>query len=257
MIARIPGALLLALLVLPIAALVTSLGPAELVASLGEPAVMPALRLSLITTSVSLLVILGLGTPLAWSLARSERPRLVESLIELPIVLPPAVVGVALLMTFGRQGALGPVFQAFGWSPAFTSVAVVLAQTVVAAPFFVQSATAAFRGIDTSLIDVSRSLGASPARTFFRVVVPLAGPGLVNGAALAWARALGEFGATLFFAGNLAGRTQTLPLAIYAALESSLPVAQALSILLVAVALVLLVALRGTLGLRHRPGEGR
>lgn len=252
--ARLLGGALLALLLIPIVALVTSLGPAELVASLGDPSVVPALRLSLLTTTTSLAVILSLGTPLAWALARSDHRRFVESLIELPIVIPPAVVGVALLMTFGRQGVLAPLVESIGWSPAFTTVAVVLAQIVVAAPFYVQSATAAFRSVDDALLDVSRSLGASGFRTFTRVAVPLAAPGLVNGAALAWARSLGEFGATLFFAGNLAGRTQTMPLAIYSALESDLPVAQGLSIVLVGVALLLLVTLRGVVSPRRSPG---
>lgn len=245
--AKAMAGVFLAFLVLPIVALVATTSPAKLLEALDHPLVWPAVRLSLVTTAVSFAITVLFGTPLSWVLARSRArwARWSQSLLELPIVLPPAVLGVALLMTFGRRGWFGGLFDLVGWNPAFTGAAVVFAQLLVAAPFYVQSASAAFRQIDDELLVVARTLGASPARTFFRVAVPVALPGLLNGAALMWARALGEFGATLFFAGNLRGRTQTLPLAIYTALESDVRVAQAISVLLVGVAIALLAMLRG------------
>ncbi len=241
------GGTLAALLVLPIAALVVGTDPAALRAGLAHPAVWPAVRLSLLTTTVGLLATLLLGTPLAWWLSRRPRRRWFEVLLELPIVVPPAVVGVALLMLFGRQGLFGPALADAGLRLPFTSAAVVLAQVVVSAPLYVQSATAAFRGLDPELFAVARSLGATPSRVLLGVAIPIALPALIGGAAVAWARALGEFGATLLFAGNLPGRTQTLPLAIYTALESDLRAAQAISVVLLVVALGLLLALRGPL----------
>jgi molybdate transport system permease protein len=163
--------------------------------------------------------------------------------MQLPIVIPPAVAGVALLLAFGRRGLLAPLYPA-GWSVTFTTAAVVLAEVFVSAPFYVQAATSAFRRIDAKLLVVARTFGASPLRILFRLAIPIAAPGLVAGAAMSWARALGEFGATLMFAGNLEGRTQTLPLAIYTALEADLRTAQALALVLVAVAFALLLFVR-------------
>jgi molybdate transport system permease protein len=167
-----------------------------------------------------------------------------ETLVELPVVLPPAVAGVALLLAFGRRGLLGAGLGAVGIGLPFTRAAVVVAQTFVAAPFYVQAAIAAFRSLDPDLVLVARTLGASPPRVLFTVAIPVSWSALAGGAAMSWARALGEFGATLMFAGNMTGRTQTLPLAIYTALESDLRTAQSLSILLVAIAFALLVAIR-------------
>ena len=256
-----PGALgllsglLLLLVALPVAGLLFSAPPRQLLAGLSDPLVVPALRLTLFTTTVSLLVILTCGTPLAWLIARrtslvdrarnaSRIWRLLETLVELPVVLPPAVAGVALLLAFGRRGLLGPGLAAAGIGLPFTRAAVVVAQTFVAAPFYLQAAIAAFRRLDPDLVLVARTLGASPPRLLFTVAIPVSWPSLAGGAAMSWARALGEFGATLMFAGNMSGRTQTLPLAIYTALESDLRTAQSLSILLVAVAFALLVAIR-------------
>ena len=237
---------LVALLALPTLALFVTASPAAILAGFRHPIAVPALLLSLGTTLVSLTVVVGLGTPLAWWLARARGglARAVETLVALPVVIPPAVAGIALLLAFGRRGLLGPLLERLGWAVSFTTTAVVLAQVFVSAPFYLQGATAAFRALDGDLLVVARSLGARPARAFFRVAVPLARPGLVAGAAMAWARALGEFGATLMFAGNLQGKTQTLPLAIYTALESDLHAAQALSVLLVVVAFALLLLLR-------------
>jgi molybdate transport system permease protein len=234
------------LLGLPILALVLSSSPSDLRAGMSHPLFGPALWLTTRTTLFSLFLIVTAGTPLAWWLAVSSGPRvrLVEVLVDLPIVLPPAVVGIALLQTFGRSGLFGGALQSLGIQIPFTTAAVVLAQVVVSIPFYVQSAAAAFRRVERDLLIVSRTLGRSPVGTFFRVALPVALPGLIGGAALSWARAIGEFGATLLFAGNLAGRTQTVPLAIYTALESDLRVALALSMVLGTVAVLLLLALR-------------
>jgi molybdate transport system permease protein len=241
--------LMLALLAVPLFALVVSTSPADLLAGLGHPLALSALRLSLFTTTTSLALTLLLGTPLAWWMATHPGPaeRVASTLVQLPIVVPPAVSGLALLLAFGRRGVLGPVLERAGWALPFTTAAVVLAELFVSAPFYIQSAVATFRRLDEDLLWAARSLGAGPARRFFRVALPLSRPGVVTGAALSWARALGEFGATLMFAGNLQGRTQTLPLAIYSAMETDLRPAKALSIVLVAVALAVLVLLgRGT-----------
>jgi molybdate transport system permease protein len=235
---------LLALLALPIAALLVSTGPAAFVAGLRSPLVGPALRVSLSTSTAALAGIVLLGTPLAWILARSRHRalRALEALVQLPVVIPPAVAGVSMLLAFGRRGLLGTFTG--GTSLAFTPAAVVLAQIFVSAPFYVQAAAAAFRGVDANLLLVARTLGATRTRAFFRVALPLSLQGLLGGAAMAWARALGEFGATLMFAGNLGGRTQTLPLAIYTALEGDLRAAQALSLVLVGAAAALLFIVR-------------
>jgi molybdate transport system permease protein len=245
---------MLGLLALPLVALVSASSPAQVLDGFRDPLVAPALWLSARTTLVSLGVVVGLGTPLAWwlSVAPARLAKPVEVLVDLPIVVPPAVMGIALLQAFGRNGLLGPALDAVGLQVAFSSAAVVLAQVVVSAPFYVQSAAAAFRRVDPDLLIVARTLGQSSSGAFARVALPLALPGLVGGAALAWARALGEFGATLLFAGNLPGTTQTMPLAIYAALESDVLVAVALSLALAGAGVVLLAGLR----LAPRLGRG-
>lgn len=241
---------LLLLLAVPLVALLVTISVHEFVAGLSSPLVWPALRLSLLTTSASLALSVLFGTPLAWLLARARgrTASALETLVQLPMVVPPAVAGVALLLTFGRRGLLAGWLLPAGRSVTFTTAAVILAELFVSAPYFVQAAIASFRQLDESLVVVARSFGAGPLRIFLRVGVPLALPGLVAGGVMTWARALGEFGATLMFAGNLPGTTQTLPLAIYTALESNLATAQALSIVLVAVAFALLLAVRVLLG---------
>lgn len=241
--------MLVAFLAVPILALFATSSLAEIETGLSHPLVWPALRLSGLTTAATLTIVVTLGTPLAWSLARARGrfASAIETLIQLPIVIPPAVAGVAMLLAFGRRGLLAPLLRALGWSLPFTTGAVVLAEVFVSAPFFVQAATSAFRRVDPQLVTVARTFGASPLRVLFRVALPLAAPGLVGGAAMSWARALGEFGATLMFAGNLEGKTQTLPLAIYIALEADMRVAQALSMILVLVAFALLLIVRGIL----------
>jgi len=237
---------MLGLLVVPLLALAVASSPAEIAAGLADPAFAPALWLSARTSAVSLALVLLGGTPLAWwlAVAPSRRARVVELLVDLPIVVPPAVVGIALLLTFGRRGLFGDELTALGVQVPFTAVAVVLAQVVVSAPFYIQAAAAAFRRVDPDLLIVARTLGESARGAWLRVALPLALPGLVGGAALAWARALGEFGATLLFAGSLPGTTRTMPLAIYAALEADVRVAVALSLVLAGVSFLLLFALR-------------
>lgn len=244
--------LLLALLALPFLSLVLASTPADLAAGLSRPIVLSAIALSARTTIVSLALVVVTGTPLAWWLAtsRGKLVRAAETLVDAPIVVPPAVVGIALLTTFGRDGLLWPPLEAVGVSISFTTAAVIIAQVVVSAPFYVQSAAASFRAVDLDLVLVARTLGASRRGAFLRVAVPLAMPGLVSGAALAWARAIGEFGATLLFAGNLPGITQTMPLAIYAALEADVRTAVAMSLVLLAVSLALLLLLRAIPGRR-------
>lgn len=239
------GGLLVLFLVLPLLALFLGTSSSDVWLGVHSPLVLPALRLSLTTTSISILVVVALGTPLAWTLAQraGTLPRLVETLLQLPVVVPPAVAGVALLLAFGRRGIFTSTFTP-GSSLAFSTAAVILAEIFVSAPIFIQAATSAFRRIDPRWLTVARSFGASPLSVFFRVGIPLAAPGLVAGAAMSWARSLGEFGATLLFAGNLEGKTQTLPLAIYTTFESDLRVAQTLSLFLLVAAFVLLISVR-------------
>ncbi|HSN82608.1 MAG TPA: molybdate ABC transporter permease subunit [Polyangiales bacterium] len=234
------------MIVLPILALGLSTSPSELVAGVRHPLFFPALSLSARTTFASLAIVVATGTPLAWWLAVGppRYTRAIELLVVLPIVIPPAVLGVAMLQTFGRRGLFGPLLEAIGVQVPFTTVAVVLAQVVVAAPFYVESAAIAFRRVDVDLVLVARTLGASPSVAFFRVAVPAASAGLLAGAALSYARSIGEFGATLLFAGNLPGTTQTMPLAIYTALEADVRAALAISLVLVGIAIVLLFVVR-------------
>jgi len=239
------GFFLAAFLVFPILALFTASAPKEMLFGLAHPLVWPALRLSLFTTTVTLIVVVVLGTPLAWSLAQSKRKgvRTLETLLQLPIVIPPSVAGIAMLLAFGSPGLLSTLLHG-SWVFTSTTTAVVIAQVFVSAPLFVQSASSAFRRIDSKLIVVAQTLGATPFRIFFRVALPMALPGIAAGAAISWSRALGEFGATLMFAGNMEGKTQTLPLAIYTAHASDTQAAQALSILLVLVAFSLLLLMK-------------
>ena len=242
----LPAIPLLLLLALPLVALVLSSSPTDLAAGIAHPAFAPALALSARTTLMSLALVVLFGTPLAWWLAvqGGRAARVVSLLVDIPVVLPPAVVGIALLQAFGRAGLFGGVLDILGLGLPFSTSAVVLAQVFIASPFYVQSAAAAFARVDVDLLLVARTLGQSPRGALFRVAIPLALPGLLSGAALAWARALGEFGATLLFAGNLRGVTQTMPLAVYLTLESDVRVALALALALAGVAVLLLFGLR-------------
>jgi len=235
-------------LALPIVVLVgrAALG-GGLPAALGSPAVLDALALSLATTAASLVLTIGLGTPLAYALARRRfrGSGLLESVVDLPIVLPPSVAGLALLLVFGRRGLLGEPLDGLGVGIPFTTIAVVLAQTFVAAPFFIRSARAGLASVERDLEDAARVDGASEWQVFRWVTVALAAPALAAGVVMAWARALGEFGATIMFAGNVAGRTQTLPLVVYGEFQGGdLEASIAAAAILVLAAFGVLVAVR-------------
>jgi len=222
-------------LLLPVLAIFLRISPGELIAALGTSAATDALLVTLQTNLVAMMLIVALGTPTAyWAATRSSRLRdAVVTLIELPLVLPPAVAGIGLLAAFGRLGLLGGTFEALGIDIAFSKLAVVLAVTFVASPFYVRTAVAAFEALDPALPAAARTLGAGQGRVFFRVALPLAAGGLGAGAALAFARGLGEFGATIMFAGSLQGVTQTLSLAIYEQFDLDFDVALAISAVLV------------------------
>ncbi len=218
-----------------------------------------ALTLTLLTSGVALAVVLAFGTPLAYLLARRRFPgaALVDALIDVPMVLPPAVAGLALLMAFGRRGVVGGPLAEMGITIGFTTAAVVLAQVFVAVPFYVRAARAGFARVDRVLEEAAADLGASPARVFRTVTVPLARPSLIAGAVLAWARAVGEFGATILFAGNYPGRTQTMPLAVYGRFEAGdLPSALLLAAVLLGASLLVLLGVR-LVGERGQEGVWR
>ena len=242
----------LSFLLIPIVAVFLQVPPGELVDQLGSDVVRDALVVTLKTNLVALALILALGTPAAYLVARrSARLRpVVLTLVELPLVLPPAVAGIGLLAAFGRAGLLGDELGALGISVGFTQAAVVLAVTFVAGPFYVRPAISAFESVDPTLLAASRTLGAGPARTFFRVALPLAGGGLGASAALSFARGLGEFGATIMFAGSLQGVTQTLSLAIYQEFDLDFETALAISALLILVSAALLLSVKVVAGWR-------
>ena len=231
---------------LPLVALIVrSASEGDILSSLTSNVALQALRLSVVTSAVSMVIILALGTPFAYVLARrtTRLLRIVDALVELPIVLPPVVAGMAMLMAFGRRGVLGPPLEALGITIPFTTTAVIFSQIFVAAPFYIRAAKLGFQSVEQEYEDVSQTLGVSPWRTFWRLTLPLAWPSMVGGAALAWARALSEFGATIMFAGNFMGKTQTMPLAILSAMESNSSAALALSVLLTAASILLLLGL--------------
>ncbi len=239
----------LAFLVLPLAALILRLPPARLISSLQNPQVVQAVTLSMTTTLVTALVTVCFGTPVSYLLARQRFPfrRVVDTLVDLPTVLPPAVAGVALLMAFGRRGILGGTLNALGIHIAFTRVAVVMAQTFVASAFYIKAAVWGFAGIDPELEQSAALDGASSWQVFRYVTLPLAWTALLSGVVMTWARALGEFGATIIFAGNYPGRTQTMPLAIYLGFEIDLNVALTLAVILVGFSFVVLTVVKGIL----------
>ena len=243
----LPAVVGLAFLVLPLAGLVLRAPWTTLPRRLAEPGVLTALRLSLQTATVATVLCLVFGVPLAWLLARGEFPgrRLVRALVTVPLVLPPVVGGVALLLVFGRRGPLGSWLDAtFGVTLPFSTAGVVVAEAFVAMPFLVIAVEGALRGADTRYEEAAATLGARRWTTFTHVTLPLVAPGITAGAVLCWARALGEFGATITFAGNFPGRTQTMPIAVYLALETDLPAAIVLSLMLLTVSVAILVALR-------------
>jgi molybdate transport system permease protein len=239
-------ALTLCFLLLPIVAIFLRVSPDELFRGMADGSAVDALRVTLITSAIANALILSFGTPAAYLIAVSRfRARdLVITLVELPLVLPPAVAGIGLLAAFGRLGLLGGTFEALGVDIAFTRLAVILAVTFVASPFYLRAAIAAFEAVDPNLPAAARTLGAGPARTFFRVSLPLAAGGLGAGAALAFARGIGEFGATIMFAGSLRGVTQTLSLAIYEQFDIHFDTALAIGAELVLVSAALLMVVK-------------
>ncbi len=237
-----------AFLLLPLAGLLVRAPWTSLDQVLAESAVVEALRLSLLSASAATLLSLVFGVPLAWVLARARFRGLglLRALVLLPLVLPPVVGGVALLLAFGRRGIVGQYLDAwFGITFPFTSMGVVMAETFVAMPFLIITVEGAFRSADRGYEEAAATLGASRMTVFRRVTLPLIAPSLVAGSVLCWARALGEFGATITFAGNFPGRTQTMPIAVYLALERDPEAAIALSLVLLAVSVAVLVGMRG------------
>jgi molybdate transport system permease protein len=237
-----------AFLLLPVVALFTHQPLGQLVHQLSNPVVTDALVVSAKTSAIAQAAIIVFGTPTAYLIARRRFPgrSLVVTLVELPLVLPPAVAGIGLLVAFGRFGLLGSTFGALGIDVAFNTAAVVLAVAFVASPLYIRQAIASFEAVDANLVGASRTLGAGPVRTFFHVVLPLARSGLGAGAALSLARGLGEFGATIMFAGSFQRVTQTLPLAIYAEFDRDFDVAVTISALLVIVTAAILLSLKVT-----------
>jgi molybdate transport system permease protein len=239
-------AVAVAFLVLPLVAIFWEVGLRGLADGLRSEVARDAFRVTLKTNAISMVLILAVGTPAAYFLAtRRFRGRaLLVTMLELPLVLPPAVAGIGLLAAYGRLGLLGGKLEALGISVGFTQAAVVMAITFVASPFYVRQAIASFEAVDATMLDAARTLGAGPARTFWRVALPLAGGGLGAGAALAFARGLGEFGATIMFAGSLQGVTQTVSLAIYQEFDVDLDTALAISAVLIVASGALLLAVK-------------
>ena len=244
----VPAGVGLAFLVLPLAGLLVRTPWSTLLERLAAPGVLTALRLSLQTATIATIICVLLGVPLAWLLARVDFPgrKLIRALITVPLVLPPVVGGVALLLVFGRRGLVGAwMYNTLGIQVPFTTTAVVIAEAFVAMPFLVIAVEGALRGSDTRYEEAAATLGASRWTAFRRVTLPLVAPGIAAGAVLCWARALGEFGATITFAGNYPGITQTMPLAVYMALETGeLQNAIVLSLVLLTVSVTILVSLR-------------
>jgi molybdate transport system permease protein len=244
----VPAVLALLFLVLPLVGLLIKAPWGDAGVVLTSPGALQALRLSIVTATVSMIIAAILGVPLAWLLARPglRAASLLRALITIPLVLPPVVGGVALFTVLGRSGLLGrPLYQLTGFAFPFTPYAVILAQVFVALPFLVLSVEGALRAADRRFEEAAATLGARPVTVFRRITLPLIRPGIAAGAVLAWARALGEFGATITFAGNLQGRTQTLPLAVFERLQTDPEAAFAISMLLIAVAFAVILALRG------------
>jgi molybdate transport system permease protein len=244
--ASLPMVLFLAL---PLLALLLSISPSQLIENLAKPQVRQAIIISFKTTLITSVVTIVLGTPLAYVLARRRFRfrRALDTLVDLPIVLPPAVAGVALLIAFGRQGIIGGWLSGLGVQIAFTQTAVIMAQTFVAAPFYVKSASLGFASVDAELEQAAAIDGASSWQAFRHVTVPLAWAAMLSGAVMTWARALGEFGATILFAGNYLGRTQTMPLAIYIGFELDLNIALTLAAILVVTSFLVLFLVKGIL----------
>jgi molybdate transport system permease protein len=236
----------LAFISIPVSSLFFKISLDEFISSLNQPTVIDALWLSLITATASTLIVLLFGTPIAYINARFDyRGRiLVDTITDIPAVLPPAVAGLALLMAFGRRGTIGQYFNIFGIDIAFTTLAVVLAQVFVSSPFYIRQARMSFQDVDLDYENSARTMGSSRLNTFIHISFPLALSGLLSGAIMAWARGLGEFGATIMFAGNMPGVTQTMPLAIYSSFEGGMAPAISISIILVAISFGVIIAVK-------------
>lgn len=243
------GLPLLMLFVLPLVALALRVNPAQFLANLASPAVIQAIWISLVTSTAATALAMLTGLPLAYLLARRQfyGRTLIDTLIDLPMVLPPSVAGIALLVAFGRRGLFGQYLDDMGISIAFTQTAVILAQVFVAAPFFVKAAISALGGVDRELEHAAALDGAGTNQVFRFVTLPLALPVLFAGAVMTWARALGEFGATIIFAGNFPGRTQTMPLAIYLGFELDMGIALTLALILLVVSFGVLFTVKRVL----------
>lgn len=235
-----------AFIALPVASLFIKSASGVTLETLRDPVVTDALTLSLFTATTTVVIVIILGTPLSYLNARFDYPgkEIADSLIELPVVMPPMVGGIALLMAFGRMGVLGQHLHAWGVNIAFTTVAVVVAQIFVSMPFYLRQARISFEDVDLVLENAARTLGASRTRVFFSVTLPIATNGLISGAIMSFARALGEFGATIMFAGNFQGRTQTMPLAIYTAMQGDLNVSLCLALILVAISFAIIATVK-------------
>lgn len=231
---------------IPLAALLFRVSPETLFASLQNPVVIDALGLSLLTAGISTIIVIGFGTPVAYINARFHYPgkKVIDTLTDIPVVLPPAVAGLALLMAFGRRGLVGQYLDVLGIEIAFTTIAVIMAQVFVASPFYIRQARTSFSGVNRIYEHAARTLGASPIRTFFTITVPLAFTGILSGAVLTFARALGEFGATIMFAGNLQGKTQTMPLAIYSTFQGDIDASLALAVILVIISFAVIIVVK-------------
>ena len=240
---------LLGFLALPLVALLLRVSPEKFFVNLGAPLVAQAIALSLGTTFIATAVTIVFGTPVAYLLARRRfrLRRAIDTLIDLPTVLPPSAAGLALLMAFGRYGVLGSLLDRLGIQLAFTQAAVVMAQVFVAAPFYIKAATVGFASVSHELEQAAALDGAGGWQAFQYITIPLAWNGLLSGAVMTWARALGEFGATIIFAGNFPGRTQTMPLAIYLGFEIDLDIALTLSLILVGCSFLVLMIVKGLL----------
>lgn len=238
----VPGVILFAFFASPLVVLVLRSLDSNFLENAFSEQAFKALRLSLVTSSITTMVALAFGTPLAYMLSRwkIKYKSALEIILDLPIVLPPSVAGLALLIAFGRKGLFGPALSIFGISLPFTTAAVILAQAFVAAPLYIRSARIGFSQVDAQLEEAAYVEGANQWQLFYEVLIPLAGRALASGAILTWTRALGEFGATILFAGNLEGVTQTMPMAIYLGFERNIGVALALSVVLIFVSLILL-----------------
>jgi molybdate transport system permease protein len=234
---------------LPIVALYFRVSPADVIRNLNEPQVLQAVRLSVFTSLTTVLITVVFGTPVAYLLFRRKSTinRMIDILIDLPTVLPPAAAGVGLLMAFGRQGLLGSVFTAFGISIPFSTAAVILAQTFIASPLYIKSAALGFAAVDCELKKAAAMDGANRWQVFQHIMLPMSWMALLSGIVLTWARALGEFGATIIFAGNFPGRTQTMPLAIYLGFNIDIGAALTLSVIMIFVSFLILAIVKGIL----------